>query len=85
MVTDILRSLTISEIPTIIVVTHDKELANLHGWEKLVLGEGFDGGPSTNSTQSCDFSAPSTHSTPGNNSTAPSTNSTPGCNSGGAE
>lgn len=85
MVTDILRSLTISEIPTIIVVTHDKELANLHGWEKLVLGEGFDGGTSTNSTQSCDFSAPSTNSTPGNNSTAPSTNSTPSFNLGGAE
>lgn len=43
MVTDILRSLTISEIPTIIVVTHDKELANLHGWEKLVLG-GYNSG-----------------------------------------
>jgi len=39
MVTDILRSLTISEIPTIIVVTHDKELAQLPGWEKLVIGE----------------------------------------------
>ena len=53
MVTEILLSLTISEIPTIIVVTHDKELANLAGWEKLVLGEGFDGGTSTNSTPSC--------------------------------
>lgn len=72
MVTDILRSLTISEIPTIIVVTHDKELANLHGWEKLMLGEGFGGGPSTNST-------------PGNNSGGPSTNSTPSFNLGGAE
>lgn len=39
MVTDILRSLTISEIPTIIVVTHDKELATLPGWDKLILGE----------------------------------------------
>ncbi|MCR5614456.1 ABC transporter ATP-binding protein [Treponema sp.] len=39
MVMDILRSLTISEIPTIIVVTHDKELADMHGWEKLVIGE----------------------------------------------
>lgn len=42
MVTDILRSLTLSEIPTIIVVTHDKELATLRGWEKLVLGGIYD-------------------------------------------
>lgn len=33
MVTDILRSLTISEIPTIIVVTHDTELTLMRGWE----------------------------------------------------
>lgn len=38
MVIDILRSLTISEIPTIIVVTHDPELAQMKGWEKIVLG-----------------------------------------------
>lgn len=37
MVMDILRSLTISEIPTIIVVTHDPELMNLSGWDKLFL------------------------------------------------
>ena len=37
MVVDILRSLTVSEIPTIIVVTHDSELVNLRGWEKLSL------------------------------------------------
>ena len=40
MVVDILRSLTISEIPTIIVVTHDKELANLRGWDILSLSDG---------------------------------------------
>ncbi len=39
MVVDILRSLTVSEIPTIIVVTHDKELTNLRGWELLSLSE----------------------------------------------
>ena len=44
MVTEILLSLTISEIPTIIVVTHDKELANLAGWEKLAIGEDLIGG-----------------------------------------
>lgn len=38
MVTDILRSLTISEIPTIIVVTHDSELTMLRGWEIINLG-----------------------------------------------
>ena len=38
MVTDILRSLTISEIPTIILVTHDRELADLRGWQKIVIG-----------------------------------------------
>lgn len=37
MVTDILLSLTISEIPTIIVVTHDKELTEMRGWEVLHL------------------------------------------------
>ena len=37
MVTDILRSLTISEIPTIILVTHDSELSNLAGWKKITL------------------------------------------------
>ncbi len=39
MVINILRSLTISEIPTIIVVTHDKELTKMPGWDKLYLGE----------------------------------------------
>ncbi len=39
MVIDILRSLTISEIPTIIVVTHDQELAALPGWKTLQLGQ----------------------------------------------
>ncbi|MCR5318304.1 MAG: DUF1893 domain-containing protein [Treponema sp.] len=38
MVTDILRSLTLSEIPTIILVTHDKELADLRGWQRIVIG-----------------------------------------------
>ncbi|WP_407435935.1 DUF1893 domain-containing protein [Treponema sp.] len=37
-VMDILCSLTISEIPTIIVVTHDKELVQMRGWDKLVIG-----------------------------------------------
>ena len=39
MVIKILLSLTISEIPTIIVVTHDKELAKMPGWDKLYLGQ----------------------------------------------
>ena len=38
MVTDILRSLTVTEIPTIITVTHDRELAAMRGWEVLLLG-----------------------------------------------
>lgn len=38
MVVDILRSLTVSEIPTIIVVTHDKELTQMRGWQVLNLG-----------------------------------------------
>ncbi|QTQ14729.1 DUF1893 domain-containing protein [Treponema parvum] len=37
MVTDILHSLSVSEIPTIIIVTHDKELLKMHGWQTLVL------------------------------------------------
>ncbi len=37
MVMDILRSLTVSEIPTIIVVTHDKDLSNLRGWTVMNL------------------------------------------------
>lgn len=37
MVIKILLSLTISEIPTIIVVTHDKELSKMPGWDKLYL------------------------------------------------
>lgn len=39
MVTDILMSLTVTEIPTIIVVTHDKELSTMRGWQILRLGE----------------------------------------------
>ena len=38
MVIDILHSLSISEIPTIIMVTHDKELTSLKKWEVLKLG-----------------------------------------------
>lgn len=38
MVIDILHSLSISEIPTIIMVTHDKELTSLKKWEVLYLG-----------------------------------------------
>ena len=38
MVIDILHSLSISEIPTIIMVTHDKELTALKKWEVLNLG-----------------------------------------------
>lgn len=38
MVIDILHSLSISEIPTIIMVTHDKELTSLKKWEVLNLG-----------------------------------------------
>jgi zinc transport system ATP-binding protein len=38
MVIDILYSLSISEIPTIIMVTHDKELTSLKKWEVLNLG-----------------------------------------------
>ncbi len=38
MVIEILRSLSISEIPTIIMVTHDKELTALKKWEVINLG-----------------------------------------------
>lgn len=38
MVIDILHSLSISEIPTLIMVTHDSELKNLAGWETINLG-----------------------------------------------
>lgn len=38
MVINILSSLSISEIPTIIMVTHDKELTSLKKWEVLRLG-----------------------------------------------
>ncbi len=38
MVVDILHSLSISEIPTIIIVTHDKELTSLKKWEVFNLG-----------------------------------------------
>lgn len=39
MVVDILHSLSISEIPTIIMVTHDKELTSLKKWAVFNLGE----------------------------------------------
>ena len=39
MVVDILHSLSISEIPTIIMVTHDKELNSLKKWAVFNLGE----------------------------------------------
>ena len=39
MVVDILHSLSISEIPTIIMVTHDKELTSLKKWSVFNLGE----------------------------------------------
>ena len=38
MVINILHSLSISEIPTIIMVTHDRELKELKGWETINLG-----------------------------------------------
>ena len=38
MVIDILHSLSISEIPTIIMVTHDKDLTSLKKWEVINLG-----------------------------------------------
>ena len=37
MVIDILHSLSISEIPTIIVVTHDNELNSLRNWKTINL------------------------------------------------
>ena len=39
MVVDIIRSLTVTEIPTIIIATHDKALSSLPGWERIVIGE----------------------------------------------
>lgn len=38
MVMEIIRSLSLTEIPTIIIVTHDRELASLGGWSHLSLG-----------------------------------------------
>lgn len=38
MVVEILTSLSISEIPTIIMVTHDKDLTSLKKWEVLNIG-----------------------------------------------
>ncbi len=38
MVIGILKSLSISEIPTIVMVSHDKELKSLRGWEIINLG-----------------------------------------------
>lgn len=40
MVTEILRSLSLTEIPTIIVVTHDKDLVLELGWPHLSLDKG---------------------------------------------
>ena len=42
MVREILSSLALSEIPTIIVVTHDPELAEMRGWKTLALGDTHD-------------------------------------------
>jgi ABC-type Mn2+/Zn2+ transport system ATPase subunit len=39
MVAEILRSLSLREIPTIITVTHDMELVKQLGWNALTLGE----------------------------------------------
>jgi ABC-type Mn2+/Zn2+ transport system ATPase subunit len=37
-VTEILKSLSVKEIPTIITVTHDREFARELGWKSLVIG-----------------------------------------------
>lgn len=37
MVKDILLSLSLTEIPTIIIVTHDSDLYSMHGWQQLKL------------------------------------------------
>jgi len=39
---DVLHSLTVGEMPTIIIVTHDKELEKDLGWPTLFLGEKHD-------------------------------------------
>jgi zinc transport system ATP-binding protein len=39
MVAEILRSLSVREIPTIITVTHDMELVKQLGWNALTIGE----------------------------------------------
>lgn len=39
MVVDIVRSLTVTEIPTIIIVTHDPALSSLERWKTFCLGE----------------------------------------------
>lgn len=39
---DLLHSLTLAEMPTIIVVTHDKELEEELGWEILRLGDSYE-------------------------------------------
>lgn len=38
MVIDILRSLSVTEIPTIIIVTHDTDLVSMTGWKQLRIG-----------------------------------------------
>jgi zinc transport system ATP-binding protein len=40
MVVQVLRSLSLSEIPTIIIVTHDKELVTALNWKTLQIEEG---------------------------------------------
>lgn len=39
MVKNILQSLSVKEIPTIITVTHDREFAQALGWKSLVIGD----------------------------------------------
>ena len=41
MVVEILYSLSVSEIPTIIVATHDDELMRMKNWQHLVLGRAY--------------------------------------------
>ena len=39
MVIDIVKSLSVTEIPTIIIATHDNELSSIPGWDILNLME----------------------------------------------
>ena len=36
---EILHSLSVSEIPTVIIVTHDEALLRMAGWQVLHLGK----------------------------------------------